>query len=86
MVVNTTSLGLKDEDALPWHEHVAFRPDQVVYDAIYSKTPFLQKAKQDGARAISGAGMLLWQGALAFEMWTGVKAPVDVMRRELQDA
>lgn len=86
IIVNTTSLGLHDGDDLPWHDEVRFSPSHIVYDAIYSKTPLLQRAIQDGARAISGVGMLLWQGALGFEIWTGIKAPIDVMKRELSNA
>jgi shikimate dehydrogenase len=86
LVVNTTSLGLHESDVMPWPADSRFASSQVVYDAIYRHTPFLRKAHADGARAISGAGMLLWQGALAFEIWTGVKAPIAVMQQELQNA
>jgi shikimate dehydrogenase len=86
IVINTTSLGLHADDAMPWPSELAFSPSQRVYDAIYKDTPFLQKARSEGATALSGLGMLLWQGVKAFELWTGVKAPVDVMKRELDHA
>lgn len=54
----------------------------VVFNPI--KPLFLQKAEQRGARIISGIGMLVNQGALNFEWWTGVKAPVDVMMETLK--
>ena len=65
-----------------WDEGVAFRSGQVVYDLVYNppQTRLLQKATNDGAQAIGGLGMLIWQGALAFERWTGQLPPVAVMR------
>lgn len=86
LVINTTSLGLSSNDPMPWDEELHFRAAQVVYDLIYKQTPFLARAKSDGARSIHGGGMLLWQGALGFKMWTGLDAPIDVMRRELHNA
>jgi shikimate dehydrogenase len=86
LIVNTTSLGIRANDPIPWHPDVRFSRAQVVYDVIYKRTPFLDIAISQGARAITGAGMLLWQGAIAFKMWTDVEPPVDIMRRELQDA
>jgi shikimate dehydrogenase len=84
LIVNSTSLGMTPHvDGLPWATDVAFRPSQTVYDLIYNppQTRLLQKASADGAQAIGGLGMLIWQGAIAFEIWTGSAAPVDVMRR-----
>ncbi|MEZ4863981.1 MAG: shikimate dehydrogenase [Caldilineaceae bacterium] len=83
LVVNCTSLGMTPKvEGLPWEEKVAFRPGQVVYDLVYNppQTRLLQKATADGAQAIGGLGMLIWQGAIAFERWTGQLPPVDVMR------
>lgn len=86
IIVNSTSLGMSPNvDGLPWDKTVAFRAEQVVYDLIYNpaETLLLAKAKADGARAINGLGMLVWQGAIAFEIWTGQAAPVDVMREAI---
>lgn len=83
LIVNCTSLGMTPNvEGLPWAEGVAFRPDQVVYDLVYNppQTRLLAKAAADGAQAIGGLGMLIWQGAIAFERWTGQLPPVDVMR------
>ncbi len=68
-------------DTMPWDEAVAFRPGQTVYDLVYNppETRLLKKAEADGARAIGGLGMLIWQGAIAFELWTGQQPPIDVM-------
>lgn len=84
LVVNTTSLGLHEGDAAPlpaaW-----FHPDLDAYDLIYrpAVTPFLAAAREGGARIANGLGMLLHQGVLAWEHWTGRPAPLDAMRRAL---
>lgn len=83
LIVNCTSLGMTPNiDTTPWDETVAIRPDQVVYDLVYNppQTRLLQKAADDDAQAINGLGMLIWQGAIAFERWTGQLPPVAVMR------
>jgi shikimate dehydrogenase len=50
---------------------------------IYKNTTLLQKASKKGCKTLNGLGMLLWQGAFAFELWTGKKPPVEVMRKAL---
>jgi shikimate dehydrogenase len=82
VIINATPLGLRPADPLPVSPDF-ITSDMVVYDLIYRNTKFLQEAKKKGAKTIDGSGMLLWQGVLAFEMWTGVKAPVDIMRKAL---
>ncbi len=82
IVINATPLGLKPDDPLP------FNPDlitskMVICDLVYKKTGLLKEAELRGAKIIDGSGMLLWQGVLAFELWTGVKPPVDIMRNML---
>jgi shikimate dehydrogenase len=84
LIVNCTSLGMSPNlEGLPWDEDVEFAPGQTVYDLVYNPavTRLLQLASVDGARVIDGLGMLIHQGAIAFERWTGETAPVDVMRR-----
>lgn len=54
----------------------------MVYDPL--ETTVLARARAHGAQVVDGLGMLLHQGAIAFEMWTGVRAPVEVMRAALQ--
>jgi shikimate dehydrogenase len=49
-----------------------------------AETPLLKAAKAAGCRTANGLGMLLHQGAKAFEIWTGKTAPIDVMRRALE--
>ena len=88
LIVNTTSLGMTPHTAgLPWETDIPFSAHQAVYDLVYNppQTRLLQKATADGAQAIGGLGMLIWQGAIAFERWTEIAAPVDVMRRTVTE-
>jgi shikimate dehydrogenase len=61
----------------------ALRPGQLVVDLVPNPavTPLLRAADAAGARVAGGLGMLVHQGALAFELWTGRSAPLAVMRR-----
>jgi shikimate dehydrogenase len=83
LIVNCTSLGMTpDVDGLPWDAALPFRTDQVVYDLVYNPplTRLIAAARADGATAIGGKGMLVWQGAFAFVWWTGVEPPIEVMK------
>ena len=83
LIVNCTSLGMTPRtETTPWPADLQFRPGQTVYDLVYNtaETLLLRQARTDGAPAIGGLGMLIWQGALAFQHWTGQMPPVDVMR------
>jgi shikimate dehydrogenase len=82
IIINATPLGLKAEDPLPI-DASRLRPGQVVYDLIYKKTRLLKQAAKKGCVAINGLGMLLWQGVLAFRLWTGREPDVEVMRHAL---
>jgi shikimate dehydrogenase len=78
LVVNATSLGWHgDESPLPAE---LIPSDALVYDMIYRPTRLLHDAAARGARSLGGAGMLVRQAALAFERWTGIPAPLEVMR------
>jgi shikimate dehydrogenase len=83
MIINATPLGLKDTDPYPVDVSL-IREGMAVCDLIYKTTPLLKAATQKGCMTIDGLGMLLHQGVLAFEIWTGVKPPVDIMRRALR--
>ncbi len=88
LVVNATSVGLPgyvpaDQQADFW-ARLQLARGQVAYDLVYTgagpfPTHFLLAARSAGARALDGTGMLVYQGARSFELWTGQKAPVDVM-------
>ena len=82
VIINATPLGLKADDPLPL-DITALSAHHTVCDLIYRKTPLLEEAQKKGCRTIDGMGMLLWQGALAFELWTSAVPPVDVMRKAL---
>lgn len=82
IIVNATPLGLRPDDPLPIAPET-LRPGMIACDLIYKKTRFLQEAESRGLKTVNGAGMLLWQGVLAFELWTGRKPPVDLMREKL---
>jgi shikimate dehydrogenase len=73
LVVNATS---ERDEAL-----VTLRPGQTLVDLPYPETPTAVAARESGAAVISGLEVLVAQGAASFELWTGVPAPVDVMRR-----
>jgi shikimate dehydrogenase len=85
LVVNTTSLGLEGDEPPPDLPLGGLGRDQVVVDVVYRPggTPWLAAVAARGARTVDGLGMLLHQGAAAFEQWTGCPAPVDVMRAAL---
>lgn len=63
-------------------------PQSIVYDIVYTppETRFLKAAAEKGCHTIGGLGMLIHQGAIAFEKWTGVNPPVEVMRQALHGA
>ncbi len=82
VVVNCTSVGLYPEvDETPFPGEL-FNSDLVVLDVVYNplETRFLRDAREAGAETIPGVEMLVWQGAMAFEIWTSKKAPVELMR------
>lgn len=85
LVVNTTSLGLHGDTPPPDLPLDGLGRDQVVADIVYRPggTPWLAAAGARGARTVDGLGMLLHQGAAAFEQWTGHEAPTEVMREAL---
>jgi len=87
LLINSTPLGMSAKDPLPFST-TQIMPHWVVSDLIYRpyETPLLIAAKKKGAKIVPGLGMLLHQGALAFEIWTGLSAPIDRMRQVLRDA
>ncbi len=88
LLLNATSLGLKADDLSPLDEKLfSLKQTRAVYDMIYrpAETPLLKSAKAAGCKTANGLGMLLHQGVKAFEIWTGKPAPVEVMRRALEE-
>ena len=85
VLVNTSSVGMHpDVDGIPLSPEL-LRRDLLVYDLIYNpaKTRLVREAEARGAHAVTGLKMLVYQGALSFEMWTGVEAPIEVMENAL---
>jgi shikimate dehydrogenase len=87
LLVNTTSGGMVGKSPLDLKGSL-LSPPLIVYDIVYAPpaTPLLQAATARGCRTLNGVGMLVHQGARAFERWTGVAAPVEVMRNALLES
>jgi shikimate dehydrogenase len=89
LLVNATPIGMWPRvDASIWPAEAPLPSELTVFDLVYNplETKLLRQARRSGARALEGLGMLVRQGALAFEMWTGVKAPVEIMSRTCERA
>jgi len=86
LLVNATPIGMKEDAPLLVDEKFIHR-GLLVYDLIYNpaETKLLKTAKQKGAMVSNGLGMLLYQGARSFELWTGEKAPIAIMRQALNE-
>ena len=83
LIVNSTTVGMRhtpEQDASPLPDGV-LGCGSVVYDMVYNpaRTPLLAQAELAGATAVGGLSMLIHQGAAAFELWTGKRAPLQVM-------
>jgi shikimate dehydrogenase len=83
-LINATPLGMKKTDPSPIDRSLIGK-GMLVCDLVYNppETKLLKEAKARGANCLSGSGMLLFQGVIAFELWTGKKAPVAVMKKAL---
>lgn len=83
LIVNTTPIGMNNEESIIDYEHIS--KDSIVYDIVYKPitTPLLENAKYAEAQIVYGYEMLLEQGAKAFEIWTGISAPRDAMKKAL---
>lgn len=86
LVVNATPIGMKETDPCLFSADL-INKDGLVYDVVYNpkETKLLKLARENGAATANGIGMLLYQGVLAFEIWTGKSAPVEAMRNALME-
>ena len=84
ILVNATSIGMSPDINETPVSSALLKSGLVVFDIVYNpiKTRLQREAEVAGATVISGLDMLVWQGALAFEKWTGLKAPVELMKQE----
>lgn len=80
IVIQTTSVGLAEDEALPLSIS-NMKSDALAADIVYNpiETPFLKAADAKGCRTLSGVGMFVYQGAIAFEQWTGKKPDTEKM-------
>lgn len=85
ILINGTSIGLYDASACPAIELASLRPELVVADVIFNpaRTRLLEEATQRGCRTVDGLGMLVNQGVIGIEYWTGIEPDPQVMRRAL---
>lgn len=90
VLINATTVGMRPNVGGTLVTADMMHPGLLVNDIVYDplETKLLREARKAGARTLSGLGMLLYQGALAFEIWTGKRAPIKVMeaaaKRELR--
>jgi len=82
LIVNATPIGMYGylEKSMPLSEE--YIPNQcLIYDMVYNplETVLLKKAKSKGCQVINGLDMLIYQGADAFKLWTGIEPPIDLI-------
>lgn len=83
ILVNATRVGMHPhEDESPIKDNSVFRKDLVVSDTVYNpkQTKFLKDAEAAGCKTVDGTGMLLWQGAEAFKLYTGLEMPAKEVK------
>jgi shikimate dehydrogenase len=83
LIVNTIPTGANNKTGIIDHEHIS--KDSIVYDVVYKPitTRLLEEAKRAQAQVVYGYEMLIEQGAKAFEIWTGMNAPRNAMKKAL---
>ena len=87
ILINATSIGFSPNVTdKPDIDYTTITPEMCVCDVIFNpaETIFLKSAAENGAKTITGLGMLVQQAALNFTLWTGVEAPVEVMEDALK--
>lgn len=88
IIINATSIGTYpnlDESVIPQE---LIKKDMLVFDVVYNpkKTKLIRDAERVGAKTIPGYEMFVRQGAASFKLWTGIDAPIDVMKRAVLEA
>lgn len=86
LIINATALGWHDELPLPETGFTLLPDSAIAYDLTYRETPFLQAAANAGLQVIDGLPMLVHQGAHSFEIWTGKRAPLELMMQAAIEA
>lgn len=88
VLINSTSVGMHpNEDETPV-EASLMHEGLTVMDIVYNplRTRLLKEAERAGAKTIDGLGMLVYQGAASFEIWTGITPPIETMKRAARKA
>jgi quinate/shikimate dehydrogenase len=86
ILTNATGVGMKPLESQSLIPDTSFlRPDLIVSDVVYipRKTHLLEMAESIGCKTLNGLGMMLWQGARAFEIWTGQEMPVEYVKEQM---
>ena len=86
LFTNATGMGMKPLEGQTYITDKSFlRPDLIVSDVVYypRETELLRMAKEVGCKTMNGLGMMLFQGAAAFKMWTGEDMPIEYMKEKL---
>ena len=86
LFANATCVGMKPLEGQTYIPDKSFlRPDLIVTDVVYAptETALLKMAKEVGCKTMNGMGMMLFQGAAAFKIWTGREMPIDYMKKVL---
>ncbi len=85
VIINATSVGMKEGDQRLFPGDL-LQSSHTVFDIVYNReTELLKDARAAGALALDGVMMLVYQGAKALEIWTGQKAPADVMEKAVRE-
>ena len=85
LIIQATSLGLKPTDLPPFKFELLLENKKIkVADLIYHATPLLNFAKDNNFDYVNGKDMLVYQGAKSFELWTGLEAPIKLMKNAIE--
>lgn len=87
VIINTTSVGMVPDDDNSSLDKNLLHKNLIVCDVVYNprKTKLIKDAENVGCKVVLGLGMLVYQGAEAFELWTGLKAPEELMYRVVNE-
>lgn len=88
VLINTTTLGMHPNADTAIATAEELHSGLTVFDIVYNplETRLLKEAKASGAKPVSGVSMLVYQGAEAFRLWTGIKPPVELMKKTVLEA
>ena len=88
ILINTTTLGMHPNTDTVIATAEELHSDLIVFDIVYNplETRLLREAKAAGAKTVSGVSMLVYQGAEAFKLWTGIEPPVELMKKTVLEA